>query len=428
MPLALGLGSIAAPIVGGIVGKIAGSGDQDAALQLQKQALQNIMNVNTPDAQAMRIELEKYVSAGQLSPTMEQTIQQNPSLMQNIQVDPRLKQAQMSALGSLQQMGQTGLSNSDKSTLAQINNQAAQQAQAAQASALQNMQQRGESGAGSELASDLSSSQGAANRANAQGLSLAGQSQQNALNAIMGAGNLGSQMQGQNFAEDAQKAQAQDVINRYNAMNAQQVTGQNTAVGNAAQSQNLSNKQNLMNSNTQLGNQQTMYNAQLPQQVYQDQMQKASAAANAQGTMANNYNNKASQTQQMYGGIGQGVGQGLTGAATYMNNANNQATQNNFNQQYLDILKNKTQPSYAYGSADNGTVNPNSPTAGLMSHGGLVEGKEEVPGDSPENDTVPVHLSPGEMIIPKSIVQEKNADVVHAFIRGVLAAHGNKSK
>lgn len=415
MPLILGIGAVAAPVIGGIVGNVLSGPDKDKALALQQQALQNIMNVNTPEANAMRIELQKYSSAGELAPQMEQTIQANPSLMAGVQVDPRLKQAQMNALGSLQNLGQSGLRPEDQAALARVTNQVSQQEQGQEQSALQNAQQRGIAGSGSELAARLASSQGAANRASEQGLDIAGQSSQRALQAIMGAGSLGSQMQGQNFAEDAQKAQAQDVINRYNAMNSQQIAGQNTAVGNAAQAQNLANKQSLMNQNTQLGNQQSMYNAQLPQQQFQNQMSKAGASANALNGMAGNYNQLAGQTQQMFGGIGQGVGQGLAAAGQYGQN-----------QQYMNVLKNKTQPSYAEGSIQG------YPSGGLpyadagMAHGGYVEGGEVVPGDSPENDTIKTNLSAGEMVIPKSIVEEDNPDVIHAFIKGVLAAHNKK--
>ena len=45
----------------------------------------------------------------------------------------------------------------------------------------------------------------------------------------------------------------------------------------------------------------------------------------------------------------------------------------------------------------------------LMDYGGKVPGKSKVKGDSPKNDTVPVMLSPGEVVIPRSISHDAEA-------------------
>jgi hypothetical protein len=43
-----------------------------------------------------------------------------------------------------------------------------------------------------------------------------------------------------------------------------------------------------------------------------------------------------------------------------------------------------------------------------MAGGGKVPGEPKVAGDHPKNDTVPAMLSPGEIVIPNSILQGKN--------------------
>lgn len=55
-----------------------------------------------------------------------------------------------------------------------------------------------------------------------------------------------------------------------------------------------------------------------------------------------------------------------------------------------------------------------------MSDGGLVLGRPNVPGDSPRNDTVPARLSPGEVVIPRSIVDDPVA--TEEFMR-VIRSH-----
>lgn len=47
---------------------------------------------------------------------------------------------------------------------------------------------------------------------------------------------------------------------------------------------------------------------------------------------------------------------------------------------------------------------------GKMLAGGDVPGKAKVPGDSKDNDTVPTLLSPGEIVIPRSIAQSPDRD------------------
>jgi hypothetical protein len=320
MPLTAALigGSVAAPIVGGIIGNAVSSGDRQQALDLQKQALANIMGVSTPDIEKMQLALQQYQLAGQVNPEMEQIIKQDPSLLANIQVDPRLRQAQMGALSKLQSMGVSGLRPEDQAALAKVMNNVNQQEQANEQSILQNMQQRGIGGSGAELAAKLNSAQASANRASEQGLDIAGQASQRALQAIMQAGSLGGQMEGQQFGEEAQKASAQDIINRYNAQNAQQVANTNINAKNLAQAQNLQNQQAILNANAQLANQQQQYNKGLAQQNYQNQLNKAQVAAGQSGNLSNAYNQQAANTQKMYSGIGQGVGQGLSSAA-YMN-------------------------------------------------------------------------------------------------------------
>lgn len=68
-------------------------------------------------------------------------------------------------------------------------------------------------------------------------------------------------------------------------------------------------------------------------------------------------------------------------------------------------------------------------TAGAA-HGALVGGKASRPGDNSENDTVPAMLSPGEIVIPRSIAQSENAgEQAKSFVeairkRGSQAGYG----
>jgi len=310
MPI-IALIAVGVAITAGAAGAAASAGDKKSALDLQKDALLKLQNINTPDAEAMKIQLEKYISAGEVAPEMQQAIEAAPSLMKDIQVDPRLKQAQMGALQSLQQLSVSGLRPEDEAALSKIRNQVAQEENARQQSILQGMQQRGIGGAGEETAARLISSQGAANRASQQGLDIGAQASQRALQAIMQSGQLGGQIGSQEFSQEAQKSQAQDVINKYNSMNAQQVHTANIQAKNQAQSQNLANKQAISNANVGQSNQEQQYNVSLAQKDYENKLKLAQVQAGAMQDMSKVYQQQAAQTQQVASDIGKSASSGI---------------------------------------------------------------------------------------------------------------------
>lgn len=72
-----------------------------------------------------------------------------------------------------------------------------------------------------------------------------------------------------------------------------------------------------------------------------------------------------------------------------------------------------------------GAMNAGGAAMGMMNDGGVVEGPEHVKGDSEKNDVVPALLSAGEIVIPKSIVQSKNApEKAKAFVEKLLEERG----
>lgn len=66
---------------------------------------------------------------------------------------------------------------------------------------------------------------------------------------------------------------------------------------------------------------------------------------------------------------------------------------------------------------------------GMAKKGGVIPGKALVPGDSLKNDTVPTMLSPGEIVLPRSVTQGKDAPTNAAkFVRAVMAKNKLKRK
>lgn len=55
-------------------------------------------------------------------------------------------------------------------------------------------------------------------------------------------------------------------------------------------------------------------------------------------------------------------------------------------------------------------------------HGGYIPGHAKVVGDSPENDTVPAKLSPGELVVPRSVVAQ-GPQAIAAFASQAPSVH-----
>lgn len=304
IPLAIGA---AASIGGGLAGNaIAGAG-RDKANAIQQQVLDAIKNLPTPELQMAAF--QQYKSAGTLTPELQRIVQQSPSEMNGVmgKIDPRLMQSQMAALGKLSQLGNGGLQPQDLAALSQIQRSSDQDAQAKSQQILQDSQQRGEGGSGANLAAQLMNAQQGANRMAGENMGVGSNVSQAALNAIMQAGQLGGQIQGQQFGENSQVAAAQDAINRFNAQNQQSIVGQNTNARNYGQQYNLQNLQNIMNQNTGLANQQFMYNNDITQRNYQNQLQKLQGVTGQQNNMANTAERQGTAQGEVFSKMGQGI-------------------------------------------------------------------------------------------------------------------------
>lgn len=155
------------------------------------------------------------------------------------------------------------------------------------------------------------------------------------------------------------------------------------------------------------------------------------------------------QVAQQQGGINaynaaaQGQQQNVLGALGQQNNANVQNT-GNFNQAQNQAYQSDLNlaggiigglGSAIIGAAHGGQIPATPAAAPEMSHvmtflmGGKVPGQASVPGDSEKNDTVPAMLSPGEVVLPRSVIQSKNPSQAAAkFVAAVLSKKGGGLK
>jgi hypothetical protein len=315
----------AVQVVAGLMGQSAAAKDKRDAKKYMNEAAAEILKVMPPDPESQKVFFEQFRSAGILTPELEKALPEVQSEMSKVSTDPRLKDAQMSALQKLQRTAEGGLDVGDKASLQAVKDQATQQEKSQRQAILQNMAARGMAGSGAELASQMSAQQGAADRNARGGLEVAAQAQRRALEAAMQSGQLGGQIRGQDFEEQAQKARAVDAIRQFNAANSISMQQRNVDRNNNAQAANLGNAQDISNRNTGSLNQQKQINAGVSQQAYQNAMQKAQAVAAAKTAQGQQAAQQAQNTANQYAQGGSAIGQGVNAYANYSNSQDQNA-------------------------------------------------------------------------------------------------------
>lgn len=234
--------------------------------------------VQTPNLAALIPQLQQQVMQGQITPEQYQVINavvqgqmtpaeasatlQQQSQMGGINSDPATIAGARQALSQLNEVAQNkGVTQADRAQFNALMNQ--QNANAAQqrAGQLQQLQMQGNRGGGAETLARLLGTQGAANANAAAGANLAQSAQQRALQAMQAGltGNLN--LNSQQFEQEAKKAQAQDLVNQFNAQAQNQIAMQNAQQRQAANLANFNTANQMALQNAQMGNQAAQYNA-----------------------------------------------------------------------------------------------------------------------------------------------------------------------
>lgn len=471
-----------------------GSTGSDKADQMRQKAIDAFNSIKTPELSQLQVQLQKYVDAGQLTPEQAEATLVNSNAFNSIATDPSYVGAQKQALQQLQDVSSSGgLTAVDKAQLQDINDNENQARQSQDAAILSNAKERGMGGSGIETVNRLLSQQKASDAAARQGTDVAAQAQTRALQALQAAGQLGGQIESQQYGEQAQKAGAQNAIDQFNAQTSNATNLYNTQTANQAQAANLQNKQGIANANTGVANQQATQNSAAYQQQYNDALAKAQGEAGTFNNWAGAADKDADQEQAgnlalttgalktgaqalgtAFGGpvggavAGQAIGSGNTTNKNYTDENSlpgyfhggaipneNKAIEETPD---LETAYNSFIKQFCYGGsvkmADGGVVHvksskkvdalpiepskdsqdfdlkdPNGQDIGSFKNysdaadfaqkvkdkqpdtqdyrkGGQVPGIAPVSGDSPKNDIVPAKLSPGEVVLPRTVVAQ----------------------
>ncbi len=434
------------------------SGDAEAA---QKAALAALQNVQTPTAESLTLpELQQYAAAMNMTPAQMQAFLQQSNAFNNQNIDQTGTSAQKQALSQLADVANAGPEGTatSRAQVEQINQDQARNLAGQRGAIDQQAQARGVPPG--LLQAALAQTQAGQGAQDAHMAALGAQSNayQQALNAMAQGGALGGQLQGQQNSQANTVAQAQNAMQQFNAANQQAASATNAGYQQQANATNTQNANDTSRANTGLANQRTQYNAQVPQTVFQDQFQKASGIANQNNNLANTYTNQGQQSAGIFSGL---LGAGATlaggpagGAAAGMlgsgagSNSKSIPAANNPSSYIQDAWSPSSYTGYSSGGevdfsgpdvqfedsvpgpdyapdiyngndgrihlgesylASQGGMMPQDETC--MKSGGPVPGQAQVPGDSPKNDTVHARLSPGEFVVPRSVVQNHPEDI-----------------
>ena len=269
-PVTLSIAGAGVALIARLIGEALAAGDNAKAERLKQQAIADY--------------------GEEILPQLEQATAQEVGATElgSISVDPSGRNAQVSALEKLAAFGEGGFTPEDAAEQRRVMDAAAgvasrQAAQGEQLAAARGLQRSGLSQALGQQAAQAGA-QTAADSAS----QLAAQRRARQLQALGMMGSQGGALRGADYGEQADRATAQDAINRFNAnMRASALDARN---------------RNAMNA----------YNA---------NMQRLDSRNRARGTLADQYSQQANQTRQTASDIGTGIQGGMQGGADYMSEA-----------------------------------------------------------------------------------------------------------
>lgn len=300
-------GAGAGAAMGGIPGAIAGGvggfvlGEDDKSADIYNQMIEEAKRIPLPTLRQYFPELYQQVVA--INPELEQAVTLGPSQMAGIGTDPALRQAQLNALGKLQEIGENGMTASDRAAYARMESDINTNLQGQQGAIMQNLAARGMAGGGSELVARQLATQQAANRQAQLGMDLRAQAEQRALQALIQGGQLAGNMQTQDFQQKSAQAQAADAIAKFNAQNTQAVRGNNVNRTNDFRMHEAQERQRIADANTGVRNDAQQYNNNLPQQNYENELRKRGMINSGHQGLARSSEGQAARQDAFIGGL-----------------------------------------------------------------------------------------------------------------------------
>lgn len=189
----------AVQLIGSIVGQVQGDMDRRKAEQLLRANLGHIQGLDIPKL-------------------TDDAIKQQASSLSTYQEAPGVRAQQLRALELLgQEVGAQGMTPEDRAAYQRAQLEAGREEAGLRGAAQQRLAARGLSSSTAGYMGDMMASQSAATRSGMMANEAAAQARDRYLRALEGLGSMSGAVRGQDFSQAAQRAAAQDAINRFNA-------------------------------------------------------------------------------------------------------------------------------------------------------------------------------------------------------------------
>lgn len=355
------------------------------AMSPEEKALQDYLNAGNEfiDGGAAKYEAGTPLTLEQL----QSYDQLGPTALGNIQNDPKYREYEMEALRQLEQQSQKGFNARDEADLARVEQQANRANKGRQGAIQQSMQARGLAGSGLEYALAQQSAQDSAEMEALAGLEKNAQMMERKQSAAERLGSLGSQLQQRDYAQEARKAEAQDAISRFNTANSIQRQQANNQIANQQAAQNWGRANETGDRNTA-----AQYD------FSRDKLGVQQSGAQMAYNKATDDWNRSQIKKQQRDAKRRGLVGGVLGAAGAVTGG---------------VLGTSMGPMGTMAGASAGYQAGNA-LGGAFAKGGRVPGASPFPGDSEMNDIFSAQLSPGEIVLPRTIAD--NPDASAAFV------------
>jgi hypothetical protein len=315
----MAVASVAAPVVGGLVGNIMGAKDRKRAQKMVAEAIKELQSVGLPPDLSKEIIYQQFQSAGILTPQLEQDIQVAESSVSKLKEDEGLRSAQKEALNIFRQQGKTGFGPEERAAFNQLRQANQQDIEAKRQQILADARRTGMAGSGASLVAQLQAAQAGADRASSEGDRLAAMMAERIRSSASGMADVASSVRGQDFQAEMARRQAEDARNMFLAQNSIARQRANIDRLNQAQQMNLVEQQRIMDANTQLANAEKLRQVQAQRDYWQDRLGYSQALANARLGQASQYQSRAAETAGMFQGIGSAIGGGINAYANMQN-------------------------------------------------------------------------------------------------------------
>lgn len=189
----------AVQLVSSFVGQVKGDADRKKAEALLRKNLGHIQGIDIPKL-------------------TDDAIRQQDSSLLSYRETPEARTQQLRALELLgQEVSEQGMTPQDRAAYQRAQLEAGREEAGLRGAAQQRLAARGLGSSTAGYMGDMMASQSAATRSAMSGTEAAGQARERYLRALEGLGSMSGSVRQQDFSQAAQRAAAQDAINRFNA-------------------------------------------------------------------------------------------------------------------------------------------------------------------------------------------------------------------